>query len=67
MTKAIVKCSECESDYYQASSLMMSLCPECSHYLYDYENCPHKFVDGRCVNCYWNGDKSDYFKGAKCS
>lgn len=27
-----------------------------------YPNCPHRFLNGRCVNCYWDGSKSEYIK-----
>ena len=40
----------------------MELCPECAHILYGYQNCPHHFQNGRCVNCYWDGSKSEYIK-----
>ena len=30
-------CSECKSEFYFATSEMERLCPECSHYLYDYK------------------------------
>ena len=52
--KTIKICDECESEYFSKTSQMAHLCPNCSHYLYGYENCNHKFVDGRCVNCYVN-------------
>jgi hypothetical protein len=39
---------------------MKNLCPECSHLLYGYENCKHFFKNGRCINCYWNGNTSEY-------
>lgn len=25
-------------------------------------NCPHRFLNGRCVNFYWDGAKSEYIK-----
>lgn len=37
---------------------MLSLCPECSHLIYGYENCTHEFEDGRCKLCGWNGHRS---------
>jgi hypothetical protein len=39
---------------------MSNLCPECAYILYDYKNCEHQFLNGRCVKCYWNGNKSAY-------
>ena len=30
-----------------------------------YPNCPHRFLNGRCVNCYWDGSKSEYIKSLK--
>ena len=44
---------------------MMGLCPECTYVLYGYPNCPHHFQNGRCVECYWNGSKSEYIKSIK--
>ena len=29
---------------------------------YGYPNCNHVFENGRCVLCYWDGNKSDYLK-----
>jgi predicted RNA-binding Zn-ribbon protein involved in translation (DUF1610 family) len=60
--KTIQKCSECESDFYTESSLMKSLCPECSHNLYGYQNCKHEFKNKRCIHCYWDGNTSEYLK-----
>ena len=53
--KEISICIECKSEYYKGSSQMASLCPNCSHLLYGYDNCPHQFVNGRCSKCFWNG------------
>lgn len=50
--KLIKICDECESEYFSYTSKMAQLCPNCSHYLYGYENCIHNFVDGRCLKCY---------------
>ncbi len=58
-------CDECGSSYYKESSEMLSLCPECSHYLYDYELCKHKFNDGRCIKCYWDGSTTEYIESLK--
>jgi hypothetical protein len=44
---------------------MTSLCPECSFYLYGKKNCEHKFENGRCINCYWNGKSSRYVTDLK--
>ena len=62
MNKKISKCSECESEYFVERSEMTGLCPECSHQLYEYKNCEHEFKDGRCIKCFWNGNKSEYLK-----
>ena len=43
MKREIKICSECEGEYYAGSSKMMELCPDCSHYLYGYQNCKHDF------------------------
>ena len=64
---SVVKCDECGSKYIAAKSQMMYLCPECSHVLYGYENCNHKFKDGRCELCLWDGSVSEYIKGLKNS
>lgn len=55
-------CSECKSDFYVATSEMKNVCPECAFYLYGYKNCNHQFENGRCVNCYWDGNRSNYIK-----
>ncbi len=67
MEKEIITCSECESEFFKDSSKMEGLCPECSHVLYDYENCEHEFVNDRCIKCNWNGRSSDYIKSLKNS
>ena len=58
-------CDECNSEYYSDTSQMTNLCLECSHILYDYENCEHEFENGRCVKCFWNGNVSDYILKGK--
>lgn len=62
MNKKLKICIECESEYFADTSKMEELCPECSHILYDYENCNHIFKNGRCIYCYWNGNKSEFVK-----
>lgn len=59
-SKKIKICDECESQYFVETSKMANLCPNCSHYLYGYENCNHKFENGRCLNC--NLDEKIYKK-----
>jgi len=61
----ITICTECKSEYYQHSSNMTSLCPECAHVLYGYENCNHQFENGRCIKCFWNGNSTEYIKKLK--
>ena len=56
---------ECESEYYANASKMMKLCPDCSHYLYEYPNCEHDFQKGRCSKCHWNGKTSNYITRLK--
>ncbi|MBQ2988342.1 MAG: hypothetical protein IJD59_04480 [Clostridia bacterium] len=56
----IAKCNECGSPYLAARSKMASLCPECAHILYGYENCPHEFKNGKCTLCLWDGSRSAY-------
>lgn len=53
-------CEECKSEFYTQTSQMTELCPECSFILYGYKNCSHQFENGRCITCYWNGNRSDY-------
>ena len=55
-------CEECGSEFLLSSSKMMSLCPECTHILYGYENCNHVFKDGKCIYCLWNGKRSKYIR-----
>lgn len=61
----IKTCDECKSEFYENSSLMQNLCPECSHIIYYYENCEHVFKNDRCVKCFWNGNSSDYLRNLK--
>ena len=63
--RKIIKCDECGSYYYQGSSKMAALCPECSHFLYGYEPCEHNFIDGRCEKCYWDASVTNYIKRIK--
>jgi predicted RNA-binding Zn-ribbon protein involved in translation (DUF1610 family) len=58
-------CDECGSEFYKDSSSMKHICSECSSILYGYENCKHKFVNNRCVKCYWNGNSSSYIEKLK--
>ncbi|WP_202908770.1 hypothetical protein [Roseimaritima ulvae] len=53
-------CDECGSRFTSSNATMSSLCPECSHYLYNKPNCAHSFCDGRCRRCGWDGSVSDY-------
>jgi len=62
MRKGIAICEECGSEYLASRSKMNSLCPECAHILYGYENCNHVFEDGKCTLCLWDGNRSDYIK-----
>ncbi|WMX13175.1 hypothetical protein [Aureispira sp. CCB-E] len=60
MAKEIKTCNECNGEFYSKSSQMAGLCPECSHYLYGYENCVHIFKKERCIHCYWDGKNSEF-------
>ncbi|RZK90628.1 MAG: hypothetical protein EOO62_34800 [Hymenobacter sp.] len=53
-------CDECGSSYYAHASRMSKLCPECSHYLYGYPNCPHSFRAGRYQLCHWDGSTTQF-------
>jgi predicted RNA-binding Zn-ribbon protein involved in translation (DUF1610 family) len=55
-------CNECESEYFKDSSEMTDLCPNCAHKLYGYPNCEHKFENGNCSKCGWNGQISEFLK-----
>ena len=56
-------CDECSSEYYVGRSEMASLCPECAHRLYGHPPCHHRFRDGRCEACYWDGSVSKFLEG----
>ena len=60
MTDIEKRCDECGSDYFAASSVMASLCPECSHVIYGKPACIHVFNNNRCSKCGWDGSASDY-------
>nr|WP_230980417.1 GNAT family N-acetyltransferase [Oryzicola mucosus] len=53
-------CDECGSQFLSSSSKMASLCPDCSHHLYGYDNCEHMFVRDHCIRCGWDGSRSKY-------
>jgi predicted RNA-binding Zn-ribbon protein involved in translation (DUF1610 family) len=57
------RCDECGTDYFAAASQMVSLCPECAHWLYGYARCAHDFGPGRCSRCGWDGSASAYVRG----
>ena len=58
--KKTAVCAECGSKFLISASKMKSLCPECAHILYGYENCNHAIRNGICIKCLWNGKRSDY-------
>ena len=58
----ITVCDECGSEYLASKSKMASLCPECAHILYGYDNCDHVFKDGKCTLCLWDGSRSEYIE-----
>lgn len=63
MEQEKIQCEECKSLYYKSTSVMESLCPECSSILYGYDNCIHIFdSNNRCSKCFWDGSKSEYIK-----
>ncbi|WP_223787317.1 uroporphyrinogen-III synthase [Marinicella meishanensis] len=61
----IAVCDECQSEFYEQSSKMTLLCPECAHWLYGHENCDHNFAKGRCKKCYWDGSETDQISSIK--
>ncbi|MBQ8896376.1 MAG: hypothetical protein IKM32_04340 [Clostridia bacterium] len=63
--RSIGICDECGSEFIRERSKMTSLCPNCAHLIYGYENCKHIFENGKCVLCLWNGNESDYIKSLK--
>ena len=62
MNRDKIICAECESEYIKNSSEMAELCPDCSHKLYGHQNCEHKFENGNCTKCGWNGLTSEFLK-----
>ena len=56
----IAVCDECGSRFLKSSSRMTALCPECASILYGYKNCKHRFVNGNCVKCLWDGSRSAF-------
>src|SRR4051794_35556824 len=60
-------CDECGSDYLAATSQMAQLCPECSHRLYGYPSCEHKFAEGRCSICGWDGSVSESLRSLQAA
>lgn len=60
--KMELTCDECGSEYYSDTSKIARLCPHCAHFLYGYDNCNHYFNNGRCINCFWNGNIADQLK-----
>ena len=63
MNRAKHSCDECASPYFENSSKMTNLCPDCAHKLYGYKNCDHEFKNESCIKCGWNGQESDYIEG----
>lgn len=59
------QCDECGSLFYISAYLMDALCPACAHVLYGYAQCAHRFVKGRCGQCYWDGAESSYVQKIK--
>ena len=49
MKDEIMRCDECQSEYFRHSSKMEALCPECAYLLYGYKNCKHHFQNQRCL------------------
>lgn len=62
MEREIKICDECESSYFNDSSKMESMCPECASTIYDYKPCEHQFKNNRCIKCHWDGSVSEYIK-----
>ncbi len=58
--RTVQGCTECQSLYFEDSSKMADLCPECAHQLYDHPRCNHEFRRDRCIACFWDGAVSDY-------
>lgn len=59
------ECDECASHFIVSKSQMTHLCPECAHYLYNYDNCEHIMTDGYCSVCKWDGSTSSYVEKLK--
>ena len=62
---AETNCDECGSRFVSSQATMSSLCPECSHYLYNKPNCAHSFRDGRCRRCGWDRSVSEHVAAIK--
>ena len=58
-----VRCDECGSPFKPEATEMAGICAECAHLLYGYPACKHKFVEGRCEKCGWDGSHSPFLKG----
>lgn len=56
------RCDECGSMFFAQTSRMDGLCPECAHHLYGEVNCTHRFANGHCAHCGWDGSRSDYVR-----
>jgi hypothetical protein len=54
------QCDECGSMFIAAQSAMSCLCAECARHLYDYPACAHRFSEGRCGLCGWDGSVSAF-------
>lgn len=60
MIRTIQVCDECKSNYFLGTSEMSTLCAECSYILFGYPECKHEFDNGSCINCGWDGSRSEY-------
>jgi predicted RNA-binding Zn-ribbon protein involved in translation (DUF1610 family) len=58
-------CDECGSTFFADKSEMERLCPNCSHFIYGYPNCDHRFENDRCKICGWDGSLSTYVQQLK--
>ena len=63
-SRTIQTCDECKSNYFPDTSQMTQLCAECSHILFGYPACKHEFDSGSCINCGWDGSRSEYTASA---
>ncbi len=59
------ECVECSSMFILSNATMSALCRECAYWLYGKQPCQHRFHDGSCIECGWDGSTSKYIDSLK--